>query len=250
MQPEHQQVFGTALTTPTTAPVHLLTGDVDEATERFEIYRNNVRSARVAALRQTFPVLERFLGADYFSAAAALFVSTRPPVSAALHDYGDGFGDFLLQLPALLSMPWLGEVAQIERARVRAFHAANRLPFTLDASAEDLERQLSVALSWHPSLTLIRASSPAFALWDSQVSNRPPPSAQQWQPQNVLIWRQGFDLRTEALSAAQCELLELFKTGRSLQQAAAARPHGPAQAATELGPLLARGCLCRAEGKH
>lgn len=250
MQPEHQQVFGTALSSPANAPVHLLAGDAGEAAERFDIYRNNVRSARVAALRQTFPVLEQFLGADYFGAAAALFVSTQPPVSAALHEYGDGFGEFLLQLPALVSMPWLGEVAQIERARIRAFHAANRLPFALDASADNLERQLDVALIWHPSVSLIRAHSPAFALWDSQVDNRPPPSAEHWRAQIVLVWRQGFELRTEALSAAQWELLDLFKTGCSLSQAAAMRPQGPAETANELGQLLERGCLCCMEGKH
>ncbi|WP_341708728.1 DNA-binding domain-containing protein [Halopseudomonas sp.] len=249
MNAEHQQLFSLALTTPDHAPVQLFSNDLDEAAERFDIYRNNVRSARVTALRKTFPVLERFLGEDYFAAAAALFVSTQPPTSAALHEYGDGFGEFLLQLPALVSMPWLGEVAQIERARVRAFHAANRLPFALDTSAGDVERQLTVPLIWHPSLTLIRASSPAFALWDSQVNDRLPPSADRWQPENVLIWRQGFELRTESLPVVQCDLLELFKSGRSLNQVAAMSPHGPTEAAAQLGPLITQGCLCRAEVK-
>lgn len=247
MTPDQQRQFSQALSLPAEpAPLHLFTGAPEESEQRFQVYRNNVSSARVDALRQTFPVLERLLGADYFSAVAALFVRTAPPPSPSLHEYGDGFGHFLRQLPALSGMPWLSEVAQIERARVRAFHAADRQAFNMATSIAAPAQLLAVPLAWHPSVSLIRAASPAYSLWHSQRRSLPPPPAAQWQPEDVLVWRREFDLQTAQVSGEQCTLLNQLHQGLSLADAAAATGRAPAELAADLSLLLAWGCLCPA----
>ena len=241
----HQQRFIRALTAPESAiPTDLFSGDAAETAQRFEIYRNNVRSARTAALRQIYPVLERLLGSDYFTAVAAVFVASRPPRSPALHHYGEGFGKYLLQFPALQHMPWLGDVAQLEAARVRAFHAANRAPVQLAETSDTLAAQLEQCLVWHPSVTLLAAESPVFQIWHSQMTDQPMPTADNWRAETVLIWRQQFELRTEPVSALCANLLNRFGTGCTLAEAMITSQHDNAAVMQELGGLLARGCLC------
>lgn len=247
MTPEQQRQFSQSLAgAPHSPPLQLFNGAKADTAQRFEVYLNNVRSARVDALRQSFPAIERLLGTDYFGAAAALFVRTHPPRSAVLYRYGDQFGAFLQQLPALADMPWLAEVAQIERARIRAFHAADRQPFTLSPATAGLGRQLTMRLSWHPSLSLLHASSPAYSLWASQMHDTAAPAAEQWAPEHTLVWRQGFELRCERLSGEQSNLLALFEDGRSLAEAAAAGTRPPAAVSQDLALLLGWQCLCPA----
>lgn len=94
--------FAQGLLLPETVPLHL--GEATDAgfAARFAIHRNNVRSARTEALRQGFPVLERLLGAEYFTALAGVFIQQHPPRSAVFHEYGAELADFIEAFPPLV----------------------------------------------------------------------------------------------------------------------------------------------------
>lgn len=205
MNAADQVVFAQALAMPEVAiPWQLGNLPEERFVQRFNIMRNTLQTGRVEALRQVYPAVERLVGADYFTALAALFSSQHPPSSAVLHEHGGHLADFIEQFPPLADWPYLADVARLEWARLRAFHAADALPVQLGGmSEEELSRLLDVRLRWHPSVTLLRSAYPLWALWSG--AELPHDS---WPSENVLVWRQGLQLMTRTVDDRSVDLLE------------------------------------------
>lgn len=222
MSPLAAEEFTRGLLRPGAVPLHLSQIADAEFAARFAIHRNNVRAARTEALRQGFPVLERLLGAEYFSALADVFVQQHPPRSAAFHEYGAELAGFIEAFVPLAQMGYLADIARLEWARLRAFHAADAPVPEVDALAlGGLAQLLEAPLRWHPSVTLLCSAHPVYRLWASQLNQAPTPGAQDWHGENVLIWRQGLQLRTEPLDELGCLLLRHVQRGGSLTGALA-----------------------------
>lgn len=95
------------------------------AVKRFNVYRNNVTVSLIEALAATFPATERITGEAFFRAMARFHVRETPPVSPLLFEYGRDFPGFIARYEYAQSMPWLADVARIERAWLDAYHAAD-----------------------------------------------------------------------------------------------------------------------------
>ncbi|MCA3551392.1 MAG: putative DNA-binding domain-containing protein, partial [Rhodobacter sp.] len=144
-------------------PGGLVARDPAEVEPRFAVYRNNVAVSLGEALASRFPVIRRLVGEAFFAAMARLYAETDRPKSPVLAEWGAGFAGFLEGFPPLAVYPYLGDVARIEFARGRAFHAADRGP--IDPAAivgADPER---VRLVLHPSVTLLALAHPAVSIW-------------------------------------------------------------------------------------
>ena len=94
---------------------------------RFAVYRNNVYHSLIRALADTYPVVERLVGEEFFRACGRAFLDGGGfPKLAPLHDFGGGFGAFLDGFaPASARLPWLGDVARVERAWLDAWNGAD-----------------------------------------------------------------------------------------------------------------------------
>lgn len=99
------------------------------AVKRFNVYRNNVAVSLVDALAATFPATERIVGTSFFRAMVLIHVRTTPPTSPLLFEYGYDFPAFIDAFEHTRGMPWLGDVARIERAWLDAYEA----PMAADA---------------------------------------------------------------------------------------------------------------------
>src|SRR6266852_5119664 len=97
-------------------------------TRRFAIYRNNVVAGLVKALKSRFPVVEKIVGEEFFAAMARVFVVERPPRSPVLAIYGDEFATFIAAFEPARELAYLADVARLEAARTRAYHAADATP--------------------------------------------------------------------------------------------------------------------------
>lgn len=225
MTPIALEEFSLAVHNSDAVPLHL--GECGEGAfaQRFAIYRNNVRASRTEALRQGFPVLERLLGADYFTALAAVFIEQHPPRSAALHEYGAELAGFIARFQPLSGLSYLADIARLEWARLCAFHAPDTPVLSIaEMDSATLTDRLGQPLRWHPSVTLLRSDHPLYRLWASQQGGTPAPTAQNWSEENVLIWRHGLLLRTEPLDAVSCELLQIATQPNHLPAALAEHP--------------------------
>lgn len=214
MHPQAIADFASALEYDDSLPLHLGVAADSRFSAGFAIHRNNVNSVRIDALKQTFPVLERLLGQEYFTALGTLFISQHPPRSAVLHEYGGELADFIKAFSKLAPMNYLADIARLEWARLCAFHAADERPIHFDASdIAALEQVLMQPLRWHPSATLLQSAHPLFSLWESQTLQADSPITEQWQSENVLVWRNGLALCTEPVDERSCQLLRSVEAG-------------------------------------
>lgn len=167
--PSAQAGFAAALLDPARpVPAGLRTWNGSDPAARFAVYRNNVIVSLVDALADGFPVVRRLVGEAFFAAMAREYARAQPPRSPVLAEYGEGFAAWVAGFEPAAALPYLADMARLERARVRAFHAADAPPIEAATLAAALSRPESLATArpqLHPSLTLIRSPQAVVSLW-------------------------------------------------------------------------------------
>ena len=153
-----------ALLADSAVPPWIVGGDA-VAAQRLAVYRETIASALVRALRLAYPTVERLVGAAFFEQAARQFCAAHAPVDAGLHAYGPGFADFLQDLPSCVQLPYLPDVARLDRAVTRALHAEDAAPLAADALGRlDAAQACALRLRFHPAVSLLRAEFPIDAI--------------------------------------------------------------------------------------
>jgi hypothetical protein len=166
----------------------------EEAERRFTVYRNNVAHGLIAALRQRFPVVERLVGAEFFGAMARVFVEANPPETPMLMTYGGALPGFLERFPPVARLPYLADVARLELARGRAYHAADDPPVALDALAAAAQADPEgLRLRLHPSVGLVASRWPAVSIWRSNQPGATPGRLTARGAECALVARRGLD---------------------------------------------------------
>lgn len=199
-------------------PAGLLARDPVEVERRFAVYRNNVAVSLSEALASRFPVIRRLVGEPFFAAMARLYAEADRPKSPVLAEWGEGFAAFLERFPPLAAHPYLGDVARIEYARGRAFHAADVAPVDpARLAAADPDR---VRLILHPSVTLLPLAYPAVSIW---ARNQPGGEAVALapRPETALILRDATcQVPVHAVGPGDAALLRAILSGKGLSAAA------------------------------
>lgn len=201
-------------------PAGLTARDGKEVKRRFDVYRNNVAVSLTGALALRFPVIQRLVGEAFFGPLARLYSATERPMSPVLAEWGDGFPAFLAGFPPLAGLPYLADVARIELARGRAFHAADAAP--LDPACLAAADPIRVRLILHPSVSLLSLSYPAVAIW---ARNQPGGAAFPLAngPETALILRDAaFQVPVRSVTAGDAALLRSVMDGATLSEAAIA----------------------------
>lgn len=216
---ERQRDFATALLDPELpVPAGLVGPDGEPSVKRFSVYRNNVVAGLTDTLKDAFPAVQRLVGADFFRTMARLYVAIEPPNSPIMLDYGAGFPDFIGKFEPAASLPYLADVARIERAWSEAYHAAEAAPLEPAAFMEiDPEQLPKIRLSLHPSLRLIRSQFPALTIWQMNVDGGvPAPVDLAAGGEDVLIVRPLADVELRWLPRGSLEFIEELANGSSI----------------------------------
>ncbi len=214
-----QSTFRAALFDPEhPVPQSLTDGKDQPAGKRFNVYRNNVIVSLKEALSDSFPVIERLIGAQNFDALAGLFVRAHPPSDPRMMLYGAAFPDFLEQFQPLSHIGYLADVARLELAQRRSYHAADATPIDPSVfSTMSPEILAKCTATFAPALQVLRSSWPVLDIWHfNMTEGAPQPSGQ---AQDVLIVRPDFDPEMHILPAGSFELIEHLQTGVSLGEA-------------------------------
>jgi hypothetical protein len=206
---------------------------------RFAVYRNNVLGGLVRALETRFPVVRRLVGPEFFAAMAAAFAAVHPPRSPLMLDFGVGFPAFIAEFPPAASLPYLADVAALERARGRAYHAADAVGLSDEVFASLATQDLAaLRLALHPSVELLRSAHPVVRIWSSHRGNDAPAPITAWHGEDALVFRAGETVVTLALPPGEAAfiamLLALAPLGEAAVMAAAEEP------AFDPAPALAR----------
>ncbi len=193
-------------------------GDLDTSI-RLGIYRNNVLSNYRNALRDTYPVILRLVGDEFFNAAARVFAIQSFSRSGDLHDYGEEFGSFLAAFPPAQDLPYLADVARLEWAAHRVFHAADAAPLDLSQLAEIGEERLSaLRFTLSPAARLTDSVYPIARIWQvSQPGYMGDDTVSLEEgAQRVLVIRRDYAIELKPLSVGEHAMLLSLEAGHSL----------------------------------
>lgn len=234
---QFQSAFADALFAPTdgAGPMAALT-----AQPAFAVYRNTVMTACIDALEANFPAVVRLVGRDWFRSAAALYVAAQPPEDARLLRYGSAFPQFLQDFEPARELPYLADVARLDRCWTEAHAAAQ--PAAGDALVPPLSPDLLAAsrVAAHPAARWRWfADAPIYGIWSCNRGDGGDSADGgdiAWQgdgalltrPQGVVLWRK--------VGTADCAFLDACASGSSLPDCAAAALS--VQPDADLGALL------------
>lgn len=216
--------FRAAILDPTRANPPTVAGPRGKrAVKRFNVYRNNVTVSLIGALADIFPAVQRITGKTLFRDMARAFVRTHPPASPLLFLYGHEFPAFIERFEHTARMPYLADVARVERAWLTAYHAADLYPLAPQAlAAIDPERLGEVTFTAHPATALVRSRFAVFDIFDANRSDEPVGRIDATRPQSVLVTRPGTEVTVTALPDGHDAFFETLLAGGTLGEAAQA----------------------------
>lgn len=241
--------FAAALLDPDQpCPPGLRAWNGSDPSARLAVYRNNVVGSLVDALAETFPVVQALVGDAFFRAMAAVFVRRAPPRSRILALYGEALPAFIEGFAPARPLPYLADMARLELACVRAFHAADAEPAADEAVTRALasgERIGELRLVLHPSLTLLRSAWAVASLWAAHQSEGEPAAVAIDDAESALVVRRGFEVVVVRLPPGAAEFVAALQRGENLGVAAAEALQAAEafELSATLGLLLRHGAL-------
>jgi hypothetical protein len=216
--------FAPALLDPECATPVLVCGPAGKgAVKRYNVYRNNVTVGLIDALAAVYPAVQRLTGTDFFRAMARFHVRATPPASPLLFEYGRDFPAFVTGYEHAQGMPWLADVARIERAWLDAYHAADAEPLSAAALAAIPPDRLAGAIFVaHPAARVLRSSYAAVTIFAANRGEDVSQPIEAGTPEDALITRPDADVIVRHLPEGGAVFLENLLAGRTLGEAAAA----------------------------
>lgn len=223
--PELQRAFAAAVYADSEAVAAHIRAGRFPAARHLQVYRNNVFESLTGALKAVYPAVERLVGAGFFAYAADGYIRRQPPTSGNLHDFGDSFAGFLAGFEPARALAYLPDMARLEWAWHRAFHAADGSPLALEALATvPPEHYGELRFRLHPSAQLLASDYPILRIWQVNQPEHAGDATVDLAEGGVrlLVVRRGLDVAVESLGAGDAALLRAFAAGQNLDQAGAA----------------------------
>ncbi len=191
---------------------------------RFAVYRNNLRSGLVNALADGYPVVEQLVGTEFFRAMAAIFSRDCPPCSPLMIDYGQDFADFIQGFAPAASVPYLADMARLERLRVAACHAADQTALSADTialtlSAPDALGHLHIGLD--ASLATLDSAFAVGSLWLAHQDGGQPERVDPMRSETLLILRRSLRVLLVPIDRASHRFIQALRQDLDFGTAAA-----------------------------
>lgn len=214
-----QNLFAAALLDPALAvPDGLVDGTTNRAGGRFDVYRNNVAVSLAEALRTGFPVVTKLIGRQNMDGLAGIFLRAHPPSDPLMMHYGAGFPDFLARTAQLAHLGYLPDIARLELAIRRSYHAADAVaidPALLGGlPTEDLMRS---TLSFAPATEVLCSDWPIHDIWLFNTDDNA--AKPQVRAQDVLITRPEFDPSPQLLPHGGAVWIKHLMSGQTIGDA-------------------------------
>lgn len=216
-----QRDFAEALADPARAvPEDIAACHADGAARRFAIYRNNVAVGLIEALAARFPVTQQIVGEAFFKNMARLFITAHPPLSPLMMFYGDDFPDFIASFEAVRDIAYLSDMARLEAARTRAYHAEDAVPLDSSVLQSIAANELGdLRFSLHPSIEIVSSPYPIVTIFAMHMGEVPLAEITDWQGEDGLVSRPSLDVDISSLPPGGGAFLRTLGDGCSLAEA-------------------------------
>jgi Putative DNA-binding domain len=213
-----QTQFRTALLDPDQPiPGGLSDGADNVAGARFNVYRNNVAVSLTEAMHSTFPVIAKLLGTRNMDGLAGMFLRQHPPSSPLMMHYGDAFPDFLAGMEQLSHLGYLPDIARLELAIHRSYHASDSDPIAPEALAGlEPDALMSSVITLAPAVEILCSDWPIYDIWRfNSVADAPEPRPV---AQDVVVTRAEFDPEPQLLPSGGAIWIRALADGQTIAQ--------------------------------
>lgn len=207
------------------------------------VYRNTVIHGAVEALRSNYPVIEQIVGEEMFEHIAVDFASTCPPREPVLALYGGELADWLVHQSWIADLPYLPDVARVERLHLSSLFAPDEERLQGEHAAQ-LSRLPSTSLRLHPATGFAWLSTPAMSIWLAHQAPTGVEIAPEWKGEGALFARpKPFTSHAATISRAAHRLLSGVRLGEGLgvSIAAAAKLYPEEDCSAVLASLVTLG---------
>ena len=218
---EVQQGFAQAILDPAQSPEidgFLVTPPNGSIDDRITAYSEGYPSRIEEALSSLFPATQHLAGNTSFCGLARGYASSVPQPSYSLSEVGDSFPNFLRQHPLMESLPFLGDLCELELRIARSFHARDREtldPNSLQGWSE--EQWETAVVGFQPSVFVLASDWPLIRLWEARNIDREEIDIDLAASQDhVLVRRAGLDVVCETIDADEYEALQALLRGAPL----------------------------------
>jgi hypothetical protein len=154
-----------------------------------------------------------------FASVAVDFEAGCPPRSPILALYGKEFADWLGHQPWTVGLPYLADVARVERLRVESLFAADAEPIA------DLGHRAdpSLRVRLHPAARFAWLSTPGMSLWLAHQQPVATEIAPDWKAEGALFARPNpFQMHAPRIGRAAHRLLVGIRLGETVAVSLAA----------------------------
>ena len=184
--------------------------------DRWHVYAHGYVARIAEAASLEYAAIRRILGPEAFEAMLERYLAVFPPRSFDLGRVGDRLPAFLEFDRLTAELPFLPDLARLERSIAESFVAADGEPVRWEAlRGRPVEALLGLRFGLLPGVALVRSDWPLDALWacrfeenDDAVS-----IALEGRPSNVLVFRRDGRVRVEAVSEEEARLVEAASCG-------------------------------------
>jgi hypothetical protein len=209
--------------------IPLIAGFGGPAAARLGVYGNNVRGNFADALRSSFPVVWRLVGADYFRQTAREFQRHHPSRSGDLLHIGTCFPEYLAGLHLDDEFSYLGDVARLEWLVQEALLSAEHAPLDLQKLARVAPAEYDALwFELHPALRLFESRYPVLRIWEANVTSDAEPDTIHLHSggDRLAVARSRLQLQFHRLSAGEHRFLSSLSRGETFAAAVALAADG------------------------
>lgn len=187
----------------------------------WQVYQNNVFHSLIEALGETFPVVRRLVGDDFFKFSAREFIKAHAPKSPILLELGETYPAYLESLEAAQNHAYLADVARLEYAWLTAYHAEDVT--SLDPKeVQDLEPEEipNLKFTFDPSVQLLTSAYPIFSIWQAHQSDKEPEALSLDKgAEHVLMFREGLEVLIQEVTLGEFAFWAALHDDQTLGQA-------------------------------
>lgn len=187
---------------------------------RLRVYRNNMVTAWADTIVKNYPAVERLVGTEFMRGAAIAFVRAQPPEDPVMTLYGAAFADFIQSFEPAKSLPYLADVARLDRAWTEAFYAAPAEVFACELEGLSEDEQNSLRVGLHPSVRLLASQWNAHEIWiANRLTDDPPRLKLKETASGAMVWWSPKGMTSRSLSVNQFSFLVSLGVGKSVGEA-------------------------------
>jgi hypothetical protein len=214
--------------------------DASGTATALRVHRNTVMKGLVDALAANYPTVVELVGADWFKACALEYIRVHPARSPVLALYGEAFPAFLAAFAPAAELPYLADVARIDRMWIEAHTAADAVALTPGSLARLTPSTLAERrMRLHPAARFASVRHSAATIWIHHRAARADDTLTIAEAEEaILLTRPHGRVEYALLDGAAITFLNSLHAGASLGTAAAAALE--ADATTDIAGVLAR----------